>query len=371
MLRFVHMADVHLGRLHAGGLNAEKIARRRTEALLTFLRVLDTVEAEDIPLVLIAGDLFDYKLVDHTTVVEVVERLAALSNTTFCVCAGNHDYAASDSPYRTSTWPTNVHLFLSDWEQVQLDHLGVTVHGRGFCAPECTDAHLREYQVPANSEQLQIILLHGDCPATASRYLPVTRADLQACAADYIALGHVHTPQILLGNHLVRAAYSGALEPLDISELGAHGYYLGELTKGGAKLQFVPIATRQYHQVAVSIDGALSMDDVIQAVGATFDAIPDSDMVRLILQGHVSTRFSLDMARLALLGERFFAFDIISEVIYDADLAQLAEGHSVRAHFIRSLQRQMGNGDEATRQLAHQALLMGLDALAGKEVRLR
>jgi exonuclease SbcD len=370
-VRFIHLADIHLGRLHAGGLSATKIAQRRTEALLTFLRVLDDAEKQGVALVLIAGDLFDHKLVDHTMVVEVVERLTALPDITFCLCAGNHDYAAHNSPYRTFAWPPNVHLFLSDWEQVQLDHLGVTVHGRGFTVPECSEPHLREYQVPNSSEQLQIVLLHADFPSTSSRYLPITRADLQQCAADYVALGHIHNHQALLENHLVRAAYCGALEPCDFSEIGEHGYYLGELNKGGAKLQFVSVAARQYHQVAVNIDGMQSMDAVIKAANAMIEALPDSDMVRLILQGHVSTRFTLDESRLATIGERFFAFEISSEITYDVDLAQLAEGHSVRAHFIRRLQHLIETGDEATSQLAQQALLMGLDALAGKEVRLR
>jgi exonuclease SbcD len=371
VLRFVHLADVHLGRLHAGGLSGEKIEQRRTDTLLTFLQMLTDVAAQSVPLVLIAGDLFEHQLVDHTTVVEVIQRLAGLPDITFCVCAGNHDYAAANSPYRTLAWPANVHLFLADWEQVRLDHLGVTVHGRGFSAPECTEAHLREYQVPEHGEELQIVLLHADYPATASRYLPITKTDLHNCTADYVALGHVHNPQILMGDHLVKAAYSGALEPLDFGELGEHGYFLGELTKGGAKLQFVPVAARRYHQVLVSIDGVESMDAVLKAADAAVDAIPDGDMVRLILQGHVSTQFVLDPARLASVGERFFAFDIVNEAHYDADLAQLAAGHSVRAHFIRRLQQQMETDDESARQLAHQALLMGLDALAGKEVRWR
>lgn len=371
MVRFIHMADVHLGRLHTGGLSGERIARRRSEALQTFLQVLTAAEVQAVPLVLIAGDLFDNRFVDHTTVVEVIARMQAMSQTTFCICAGNHDYAAAHSPYRTFTWPENVRLFLSDWEQASLDHLGVTVHGRGFTAPECTEAYLRDYRVPAEENRLHVVLLHADYPTATSRYLPVARADLQNCGADYIALGHIHNPQTVVAGGRVLAAYSGALEPLDYGETGEHGYYLGELVKGGAKLQFVPAAVRHYHQIYVSIDGAESMDTIVQAVDEALTAVPHADMVRVILQGHVSTRFTLDTTRLAAVCERYFACELVSELIYDADLEQLAEGYTVRAEFIRRMRQQMEAGDAETARIARQALLMGLDALAGKEVKAR
>ena len=43
---------------------------------------------------------------------------------------------------------------------------------------------------------------------------------LSAAGFDYVAMGHIHRPQILLRD---RAAYAGALEPIDRGHLGEHG----------------------------------------------------------------------------------------------------------------------------------------------------
>ena len=47
-----------------------------------------------------------------------------------------------------------------------------------------------------------------------------------------IALGHFHTPQNVIRDV---AAYSGALEPIESNDLGAHGYIEGRIENGKVK----------------------------------------------------------------------------------------------------------------------------------------
>ena len=67
---------------------------------------------------------------------------------------------------------------------------------------------------------------------------------------DYIALGHLHEPQILIPD---KAAYAGTLEPVDREDMGPHGYMEGELENGSLKTRFVPFACRSYEQITLML----------------------------------------------------------------------------------------------------------------------
>ena len=67
---------------------------------------------------------------------------------------------------------------------------------------------------------------------------------------DYIALGHIHKPAILIRD---TAAYSGSLEPVDRNEMGAHGYIEGHIENGRLRTRFVPFASRAYEQIILTL----------------------------------------------------------------------------------------------------------------------
>lgn len=374
VIPFVHVADVHLGRLQAGGLSAAQLAQRRLDALRALQQCLDHVRLEKVPLLFIAGDLFEHETAAKPLIQEVADLLAGLSETRVFIAAGNHDYAAGDSFYRTLSWPDNVHLFLGDWERVVVGELGLTVHGRGFTGPECDTSVLSGYSVrEPGDDGLHVLLMHADyltSPGAKSSYLPLYRAELEACGADYVALGHAHRPQVLMeveGRAVV--AYSGALEPLNFSEEGPHGYFTGSLEQGGANLSFVPAAVRQYRQVRVDVTGLDTMPKIMDVAGEQLAALPKDDLVRLVLYGELQSGMQSDCSRLQELGEGFFAFEVLDQTVSSYDLETLSQGYSARAVFVRRLMAYLDTGSEEEQALVRQALQMGLDALAGREVR--
>jgi exonuclease SbcD len=372
---FVHLADVHLGRLQASGLSGDQVAQRRLDALKTLRRCLQHVQETQIPLLLIAGDLFEHNTVSKATVLEVRDFLGDLTKTKVFIAAGNHDYAAPDSFYRTLRWPDNVHLFLDDWDSVRVEELGVTVHGCGFREPEMTVPALRDYVAGGeNADTLHVVLLHAEYVSgatSASVYLPVSQADLEASQADYVALGHFHTPQLLWqADEKVRAAYSGALEPVSFSEEGAHGYLLGELERGGARVVLIPAAARQYRHLRVDISGMETMEALTEAAKGALTGVDRSDLVRLVLCGEREPDFEIDFNRLQELGGDHFAFFVRDETVAGYDLEALAQGYSARAVFVRRLRDRLDEAPPEEKPLLRQALKIGLDALAGREVRL-
>lgn len=372
---FVHLADVHLGRLQAGGLSGEQVAQRRLDALMTLRQCLRYVQEAQIPLVLIAGDLFEYDSVPKSTVLEVRDFLGDLVETKVFIAPGNHDFAASDSFYRTLQWPSNVHVFLGDWESVRVDELDLTVHGRAFHEPELTTPALRGYEARAGgADGLHVLLLHADyvsSPSATSMYLPVCQTDMESAGADYVALGHLHTPQFLWEvDGRVRAAYSGALEPVTFSEEGPHGYLVGELERGGARLDLVPVAARQYRRLCVDVSDMDTMEMVSDAAEDELADVPPTDLVRLVLRGELQPDLELDHSRLQGLGSDRFAFFVRDETVVACDLESLAQGYSARAVFVQRMRTRLEGATPEEATLLRQALKIGLDALAGREVRL-
>lgn len=92
-----------------------------------------------------------------------------------------------------------------------------------------------------------ILLAHGG----DERHIPMDRRRMLASGFDYIALGHIHKPQILEKD---RMAYAGALEPLDKNDCGPHGFLAGEYEKGKIKISFVPWAARDYRILEIDTD---------------------------------------------------------------------------------------------------------------------
>ena len=87
---------------------------------------------------------------------------------------------------------------------------------------------------------------------------------LKQAGFDYVALGHIHKPQIIQEDAI---AYAGSPEPLDRTEVGEHGYILGEYTDRQVHITFCPCAKRQYIYLELQVDGdttQLSLEDTIQ-----------------------------------------------------------------------------------------------------------
>ena len=128
-MRFIHIADVHLGaRPDAGPLYSEGRARELWE---TFEHVLGVCEEERTDLLLIAGDLFHRQpLVRELK--EADYLFSELTHTKVVLIAGNHDYIGKNSNYRTFRWSENVYpLFGETMQYADFPELDTAVYERG------------------------------------------------------------------------------------------------------------------------------------------------------------------------------------------------------------------------------------------------
>ena len=177
---------------------------------------------------------------------EVNYLFSTIPDTRVYLMAGNHDFISRDSFYRTFEWNSNVTFFKNrELTCVKDPELDVYVYGLSYYDREIREG-LYDKAVPVQEEGIHILLAHGG----DEKHIPLSAASLAAAGFDYVALGHIHKPQILIRD---QAAFSGALEPIDRNDTGEHGYMEGRVVNGRIRTEFVPFACRSYQQLVMPL----------------------------------------------------------------------------------------------------------------------
>ena len=149
-MRFIHIADLHLG----SSPEAEFLwGKNRAEEIWdSFAAVIDACNEKEIDLLLIAGDLFDRPPVwaDLDRAAKLFDRLTA---TEVVMIAGASDYITEDSPWMTYPWQPWVHM-LSDKHcmNVQLGNISTSVHGCSYYGPTEGKPYLEDARPDKESE---------------------------------------------------------------------------------------------------------------------------------------------------------------------------------------------------------------------------
>ena len=190
MIRVLHAADLHLDSPF-DALSEEKAVLRRAEQR-ELLRSLAGLRAEQgAQLVLLSGDLFDSDAVWAETGEFLRLTLAEMAVPVF-IAPGNHDYYRAGGRWERLNLPDNVRVFTSpDFDCEVLNDMGVRVWGAAF-TDNYYEGKLAELRIPRQDGFTELVCLHGEVGAAASRYNPMTEAEIAATNADYLALGHNH-----------------------------------------------------------------------------------------------------------------------------------------------------------------------------------
>lgn len=270
-MRFVHAADLHLdsplrglSRLGDGPL-AETLraaSRRALENLVQF--VLD----EHVPLLLLAGDVYDGNWPDYGTGRFFVQQMGHLrdAGVQVVMISGNHD--AESEITRSLRLPPNVTMLdVARPQSVEFADLGVVVHGQGYASKAIWHNLAAEYP-DRDPGTVNIGILHTsvDGQTGHARYAPCSLADLLAKGYDYFALGHVHQRAVLHeGEHTV--AYSGNLQGRHPRETGPKGALLVEAEPGHpASVDFRELDVARWEHLTVSLEGLQDLDHVLDTV---------------------------------------------------------------------------------------------------------
>jgi len=291
MLRLLHMADVHLGARHAD--LGEQAAAQRERQFAAFTAAVDLAIAEKVDVVLIAGDLFDSNTQPKRSVERVAAQVRRLVGATIrtVIIPGTHDVYDRSSLFRVhdvaalaGSGPDDdlVTVLTPDRPSVHLAACDVVVHGPVFATKRAPHSPLRDLKIGAgDGATWHVGMVHGSLsiPDRTDRDEVVfTREEIEATGLDYLALGHWHSAQKGKAGSTTWA-YSGAPEPVAVTQDGAGKVLLVELNETNAK-RTVAIDERVVGRTRfekLDIDAATIGDQ--PAVLAAIAAKSDPDLV--------------------------------------------------------------------------------------------
>lgn len=270
-MRVLHTADWHLGQRFQNG--HERLAEHRS--FLDWL--LLTIEAEAVDVLVVAGDVFDTGNPAAAARELYYSFLAQLKSSTTChdvvIVGGNHDSAATLNASASLLKALRVHV-MGGVPAQYLEQCIVLPHGAAVprlvvaAVPFLRDAEVRQLVAGESTAERDERLRHGiaahyhaladhlghyralDVPVMATGHLFAAggtagdaerdihvgtlgqiTADAFPDCFDYVALGHLHRPQVVGGRTHIR--YCGAPIPLSFSET-SHPQQVLVLTFDGA-----------------------------------------------------------------------------------------------------------------------------------------
>lgn len=346
-MKFIHMADAHLGVQPDKGRPWSEA--REKEIKETFVKVVEDAEEKQVDLLLIAGDLF-HMPPSEGMIRDVDYILSKLSKTKTIMIAGNHDYMKPDSPMANYKFSSKtICLSAEKISNVYMKDLNTCVTGFSYSSKENTDDIL-DHIKPAKQGAFNILLAHGG----DARHLPFSRKNMKEANFDYVALGHIHKPEVIKENAVIMA---GSLEPIDYTDTGARGYFYGEVFDGNVKTQFVPIAKRCYMNLLINIKPDHSPAMIVDLVDRQIASLGSQHIYRILVKGHNHNRDVFDFTSLT---NKYNIYEVVTEVADDYDLPKLAaeNQNNLIGRFINQLSDNYYS-DEVCKKAVH----YGLDVL--------
>lgn len=279
-LKFIHIADVHLGRIPDAGQPWSSI--RKKEIYETFCEIIEYANRHAVDFLFIAGDLFDH-VPDEQELLWLDRELGRLEHTCVIYATGECDYLEKDAPIVTFQFTAPVYVIgnagvepniLPDskfygvrdenasmmYDCIHFSHFHLNVYGVSFFEKRNSLPVLDE-NVPFDRDGINLLVAHGG----EKGYLPIDISLLKNRNYQYIALGHKHNYEEIINARIV---YPGTPEPLAFGETGRHGFVEGVFTENGVDICLRKIAKREYKTIAYPVSDALTSAEIAEELGA-------------------------------------------------------------------------------------------------------
>ncbi len=355
-MKILHCADLHMDSPMDTHMTREQAAKRNTEILMSFQRMTEYAENENVRVVLIAGDLFDGERVTRRTVEGVLDAVRRTPQIDYLYVSGNHD--DQTNAFADQEIPENFKRFTDKWNTIKYRDVAVS----GIEITKNNASTLYE-QLPAQKSRVNIVMLHGQV-SSACEVDQVNLNLLKGKNINYLALGHIHTYSCEQLDCDGIYCYPGCLEGRGFDECGEKGFVV--LDTDGRKIMpiFIPFLSRKLHRVTVDITGAATNSAVHQAMKRASQNIDKKDMVEFILTGAADPSARIAKKYLYnLMEDDFFFVKIKDETKLILDPKDYENDISLKGEFIRLVMASdAGEADKI------KIIRTGLEALAGEEI---
>lgn len=194
-MRFIHMADMHFDTLFASLDSKKNLGEtRRLEQRAVFKKTIEYIKQNDINFLFISGDLYDSKFVKQTTIEYINNCFKEIPNTNILISPGNHDPITKNSYYEQFKWAENVYIFGSEIKKYEFND--INIYGFGFSNYYVNSSGV-ENIILDDKNKTNVLIVHGTIDGeTENQYNPIPLNKLLGIGFDYIALGHIHKPDL-------------------------------------------------------------------------------------------------------------------------------------------------------------------------------
>ncbi len=366
-IRFLHTADLHLGA--AISSSASVSAERRNEALLTLEKLFAICKANEIPLMLLSGDLLENNSVESKFFEGFLRCVKSHSEITVVFAAGNHDPLTTDSPFLNTALPENLIVLGAEDECVECGNLPVRIYGKSFSSVYMKGKS--NFSIPAkNDEKINIMVLHGETGSDLNGdYNTVTKSFIELSGMDYIALGHIHafTPPEKINTTYY--AYSGTPEPHGFDETGIKGVIVGEISKNDFRYEFVPTAKRRYEVIEADLsnagNSAQAADTVISTIKEQIGAGYENNFYKVILTGEIPADAVIDADEICTrLKDTLYFVKTRDNTRPSIDLELLSKENSLKGKFVKIMLEKISAAQD--KENLQKALYIGLKAFSSE-----
>lgn len=378
MPRFVHVADLHLGKNFAY-LDDKKSKERSADLFEAFSRTIDFCcdESNQIEALWIAGDLFDSLNPPEELVNRVMKKFADLQSCgkeAFIVPGTHEPSYYPESVYRRYKFP-GVTLLNSPvpTEPLKREYNGISFYFYGMeYHPLLSDDRLT-FQAK-DVEGYHVALVHGSLQLgehweIGDQYVPLLPEEIASWGMDYVALGHFHNfKQYQFGKTL--AAYPGTLEGLSFRETGdrflvAVNFEENEIIP----LEKIPWNRKTISSVNVDLDreGIDSEEDIIEVIKSYSE---NGENILLKVQISGTAEFIIKPSYIKQeVGNDFFHFQLEDEFAFlnSSRLDSITRERSVRGLFVRKIREKLSTADDREQEVLRLALKITLSQLQGGE----
>lgn len=267
-LRIVLTGDLHVGR-RPSRVSDDALSKRASCAA-AWSAIVDLALREKADVVAVSGDLVDRENRFYEAFGPLERGLRRLSDAGIdtVAVAGNHDFDVLPKlADQLGAMRFRVIGRGGAWERhtVQRDGQPVLhVDGWSFASESVLDNPLRGAMPPAPTDGVPALgLLHGDLDSAASRYAPLSLAELRNTCHRFWLLGHIHKPSLHESDGCCSVLYPGSPQGMDPGETGPHGPWLMELNgPARPRPRQVPLCRVRYEQLEVDVADAATVEEV-------------------------------------------------------------------------------------------------------------
>ncbi|AFA49461.1 metallophosphoesterase family protein [Acetobacterium woodii] len=366
---FIHTGDFHLGRpftfRQQGNYHGKN---KRKELWKAFEDMIEFANEGKIPLILIAGDLFDSVNVLTMDIKRAAEGFASLEKTWVVIITGNHDYHGDSSPYKKVEWPSNVYIFKEDvFRSVYIKELNTEIYGMSWVKNEYRAFPERSFNaIKLNKSRYNILMVHGEV-TNKSLYLPIDLRLIEKKGFNFIALGHIHKPGLTPGG----VAYCGSPIPFNFGETGERGFLISQVETDYINETYVtssgfnPIESRSYETVEILIAPEDSYHDIInKAIKCDAEEKRMQNYYRIRFSGYIDPEIQLDWINDDLEDSFYYVETDTSQLEPDIDLDLLIKEN--KNNPIGQLLMELEKIEES--EVRKKAIIYAIEAMIGEGV---